>query len=89
MLPSYLRMIRFLRGIDYEILEYRPFYGSGYFKPWALPRRVDDAIGAWGASRHNPYLTSYARIVLRKPVSWISMDSASTDMDHRLGIASS
>lgn len=61
------RMFKLFRTIGYEIVEYQPFYGSGYFKRRRVLRRIDNWIGAWGANRRNPYLTSYVHVVLRRP----------------------
>lgn len=60
-------MFRLLRGIGYEVVQYRPFYGTGYFRGRRLLERVDEALGSWAASRRSPYLTSYVWLLLRRP----------------------
>jgi hypothetical protein len=60
-------MYRLLHGIGYEVVQYRPFYGTGYFQGRRLFERADEALGSWAASRRNPHLTSYVWLLLRKP----------------------
>jgi SAM-dependent methyltransferase len=54
-------------AIGYEIETYQPFYGTDYFLPIPVLRQLDAALSAWAARRRNPYLTSYAFVILRKP----------------------
>lgn len=61
------RMRDFLVGVGYEIIGFRAFYGSGYFKKVPLLGFVDSALTSWAARRRNPFLTSFAYLVLRKP----------------------
>lgn len=60
-------MRRLLGDIGYEVVEHRPFYGTGYFARWPLLSRIEQTVGAWSAARRNPYLTSYAWLLVRKP----------------------
>jgi hypothetical protein len=60
-------MFRLLRGIGYEVVEYRPFYGTGYFAGRPLLERIDHALGGWAAARANTHLTSYVWLLLKKP----------------------
>lgn len=60
-------MHRRLRAIGYEVLEFRPFYGSHYLNGVPVLRAIDDGFARWAARRRTPYLTSFARLQLRKP----------------------
>ncbi|HXF97238.1 MAG TPA: methyltransferase domain-containing protein [Gaiellaceae bacterium] len=60
-------MHRMLREIGYEVVAYRPFYGTGYFERWPILGRIERSISTVGAPRRNPYLTSYVWLVVRKP----------------------
>lgn len=62
-------MHRRLRAIGYEVLEFRPFYGTYYLDRVPVLRKVDDGLARWAARRRMPYLTSFARLELRKPES--------------------
>jgi hypothetical protein len=61
------RMVATLEAIGYEVQEYRPFYGTDYLKYIPVLGTIDAAIAAWAARRRNPYMTSYAFLLLRKP----------------------
>jgi SAM-dependent methyltransferase len=61
------RMRDFLLGVGYEIIHYRAFYGSGYFKKLPVLGLLDGALSSWAAHRRNPFLTSFVYLVLRKP----------------------
>ncbi|MGH7686715.1 MAG: class I SAM-dependent methyltransferase [Candidatus Dormibacteria bacterium] len=63
-------MHRRLRAIGYEVLEYRPFYGTYYLNGVPVLRSVEDGFSRWAARRRIPQLTSFARLQLRKPESW-------------------
>ena len=58
-----------LRAIGYEVLEFRPYYGTYYLGRLPVLRAVDDGLSRWAARRRMPYLTSFARLELRKPES--------------------
>jgi len=62
-------MHRRLRSIGYEVLEFRPFYGTYYLNSVPVLRAVEDGFSRWAARRRMPYLTSFARLQLRKPAS--------------------
>ena len=61
------RAVATLEAIGYEVQEYRPFYGTDYLKDVPVLGTIDAAIAAWAARRRNPYMTSYAFLLLRKP----------------------
>lgn len=61
------RMKRLFLDLGYEIDAYEPFYGTDYFTNFPLIREVDAWLTNWAARHRNPYLTSYAFLVLRKP----------------------
>lgn len=61
------RMRRRFRAIGYEVVEYRPFYGTYYLDRVPGLRAMETAFARWAAARHSPYLTSFARLQLRKP----------------------
>lgn len=60
-------MRTYLMGVGYEVVEYRPFYGSVYFEFMPGVRQVERSIARWAAQRRNPWLTSFAYLVVRKP----------------------
>jgi SAM-dependent methyltransferase len=60
------RMHRFFAELGYDVEAYEPFYGTDYFRKIPVLRRLDAWLTAWAARRRNPYLTSYAFLVLRK-----------------------
>lgn len=62
-------MHRRLRAIGYEVLEYRPFYGTYYLDRVPVARSVEARFSRWAAARRSPYLTSFARLQLRKAVA--------------------
>lgn len=60
-------MYAYLEGIGYEVVEYRPFYGSIYFDRLPGIRNVERALSRLAARRRTPRFTSFAYLVLRKP----------------------
>ena len=60
------RMQRFFAGLGYVVEAYEPFYGTDYFSKIPVLRQLDAWLTRWAARRRNPYLTSYAFLVLRK-----------------------
>lgn len=56
-------------AIGYEVLEYRPFYGTYYLDKVPGLRSIEAAASRWAASRRSPHLTSFARLQLRKPTT--------------------
>ena len=63
------RMHERFRSIGYEVLEYRPFYGTYYLDRVPGLRAMETAMSRWAANRENPHLTSFARLQLRRPQS--------------------
>ena len=60
-------MLAMLADIGYEILEYRGYFGSIYYSRIPLVRDFHK-IYSRNLYRHpNPYLTSFAQVILRKP----------------------
>lgn len=62
-------MHSYLTRVGYEVVEYRPFYGSVYFEFMPGVRQIERSIARWAAHRRNPWLTSFAYLVVRKPGS--------------------
>ena len=62
------RMINMLNGIGFEILEYRGLIGHKYFDRIPLAREIHNAYSKFLAKHPSPYLTSFAQVVLRKPM---------------------
>lgn len=60
-------MRRRLEMIGYEVVEYRPFYGTYYLNSVPPLRAVEERFSRWAAKRRNPHLTSFAQLQLRKP----------------------
>ena len=63
------RSIDRLRGLGYEIVEYRGYFGHPYYDRPALRavRALEQAKSAWLCRHPVPALTSYAVVILRKP----------------------
>jgi 2-polyprenyl-3-methyl-5-hydroxy-6-metoxy-1,4-benzoquinol methylase len=61
------RMRLFLETLGYEILEFRPFYGTWYFDRLPILRTMDDRFTSWAANRQSAYFTSYAYLIMRRP----------------------
>jgi ubiquinone/menaquinone biosynthesis C-methylase UbiE len=62
--PSMLAM---LTEVGYEILEYRGFFGNTYYKRIPIIRDLHKAYSHYLVQHPNPYLTSFAQVILRKP----------------------
>lgn len=60
-------MLRMLTGLGYEIVEYRGFFGNTYYRRLPLIRAFHQTYSRWLALHPNPYLTSFAQLILRKP----------------------
>jgi SAM-dependent methyltransferase len=62
------QQIQFFQGLGYEILEYRAYFGHGYYAkrlpPLDLLHRLKTSFLL---QKPSPYLTSYATIILRRP----------------------
>jgi hypothetical protein len=58
-----------LGEIGYEIVEFRPFYGSFYFVKFPVIRGLERRFTDWAANKGNPYFSSYAFLVVRKPAT--------------------
>jgi SAM-dependent methyltransferase len=74
-----LRMRRFLEAIGYEILEFRPFYGTAYFGRLPVLRTFDERLTSWAANRRSTHLTSFAYLILHRPVGTRSVSSPTFD----------
>lgn len=59
-------MREFLQSTGYDIIQFRPFYGTAYLDGVPVLRAVEREFSAWAARRQNPHLTSYTYLVLRK-----------------------
>jgi SAM-dependent methyltransferase len=61
--PSMLAM---LTGIGYKVLEYRGFFGNVYYRKIPVIRDLHKAYSEYLTRHPNPYLTSFAQVVLYK-----------------------
>jgi hypothetical protein len=63
------RQLQRLRGVGFDVVEYRAYYGTpGYYRPLKL-RWLDAAMSRVLQRFRVVAMTSYALVVLRKPVS--------------------
>ncbi|NOH01017.1 MAG: methyltransferase domain-containing protein [Chloroflexi bacterium] len=60
-------MLKMLREIGYEIVEYRGFFGTTYYSRIPIVREIHRAYTVFLSKHPNPYLTSWAQVILRKP----------------------
>lgn len=60
--------IKRLRQVGYEVLEYHGFFGHQYYSKIPVLRDLHGALQRLLVQRPSPYLTSYAYLVLRKPL---------------------
>ena len=61
--------IRRLNGVGFDILEYRSFYGHIYYRKIPLIRSLHRLVTRYLVGHPNPYLTSFAYLVLKKPAA--------------------
>lgn len=54
-------------AMGYQVVEYRPFYGTAYLRRVPVLRSLEDAFGRVAAGRRSPHFSSYAWLILRKP----------------------
>ena len=62
-------MHAYFGDLGYEVVEYRPFYGSVYFERMPGLRTVERTLSRRAAERRDPRFTSFVYLVLRKPVT--------------------
>lgn len=62
-------MLRMLNQIGYEIILYKGFFGHTYYSRIPILRDLHKAYSRYLVNHPNPYLTSFAQIILRKPVN--------------------
>ena len=62
-----LSMLEMLDGIGYEIVQYKGFFGNIYYTRIPILRNLHRSYTQYLVKHPNPYLTSFAQIVLRKP----------------------
>ena len=60
-------MLSMLTGIGFEIIEYQGLMGHRYFDRVPLLKEIHKAYSSFLAKYPNPYLTSFAQVILRKP----------------------
>ena len=60
-------MHAYLDRVGYEVVEYRPFYGSIYFDRLPVIRTVERALSRRAAQRRSPHFTSFTYLIVRKP----------------------
>ncbi|HEX2995278.1 MAG TPA: methyltransferase domain-containing protein [Anaerolineales bacterium] len=61
-------MLNMLTGIGFEIVEFQGLIGHSYFDRVPFIEQIHAAYSSFLAKHPNPYLTSFAQIILRKPV---------------------
>jgi hypothetical protein len=61
------KMIIMLTDIGYEIVEYKGIIGSIYYKRIPILRDLHKLYMDYLVKHPNPYLTSFAQVILRKP----------------------
>ena len=62
-------MLGMLTDIGFEIVEYQGLMGHGYFDRIPLVKEIHAAYSRFLAKHPSPYLTSFAQIILRRPVN--------------------
>ena len=65
--PSPRRMQKFT-ALGYTVIEYRPFYGTAYLQFFPVARRLEQSFHGMAAKRRSRLFTSYAWLILLKPV---------------------
>jgi SAM-dependent methyltransferase len=65
-------MMAMLTAIGYEIIEYRGFFGSTYYKRIPILRNLHRIYINYLIKHPNPLLTSFAQVILRKPESHLA-----------------
>lgn len=60
-------MISMLSQIGFEIIEYRGIFGNKYYRRIPVARELHSAFVHFLIKNPNPFLTSYAQVILRKP----------------------
>lgn len=60
-------MLNMLTETGYEVVEFRAFFGTTYYSRIPLLRDIHKAYTAFLHKYPNPYLTSFAQVILRKP----------------------
>jgi SAM-dependent methyltransferase len=61
-------MLGMLISIGFEIIEYQGLIGHSYFDRIPLVKEIHQAYSRFLIKHPNPYLTSFAQVILRKPV---------------------
>jgi SAM-dependent methyltransferase len=67
-IPSMLAM---LNEIGYEIIEYKGFFGSTYYKRIPILCDLHRFYTNYLVNHPNPFLTSFAQVILRKPENYL------------------
>jgi SAM-dependent methyltransferase len=60
-------MLAMLTKIGYEVIEYKGFFGTTYYTRIPIVRDIHKAYTVFLSNHPNPYLTSFAQVILRKP----------------------
>lgn len=60
-------MLAMLTEIGYEVIEYKGIFGTTYYTRIPLVRDLHKAYTVFLSKHPNPYLTSFAQVILRKP----------------------
>ena len=62
-------MLDMLIGTGFEVIEYQALMGHSYFDRMPLIKDIHAAYSRFLAKHPNPYLTSFAQVILQKPVA--------------------
>jgi len=63
------KMLNMLTGIGFEIIKYRGLIGHTYFGRIPIIKEIHGAYTKFLVKHPSPYLTSFAQVILRKPVA--------------------
>lgn len=66
-----MRQIRRLEKLNYTIIEYRGFFGHGYYKKIPIIKKAHTMLTNFLVRHPLPYLTSYAYLILKKTTSYL------------------
>jgi hypothetical protein len=61
------RTRRYYESLGYEVVDYRAFYGHGYFRSVPAIRTIDNWLSSLSCKWDSPFYSSYAYLRLRKP----------------------
>ena len=65
--PS-VRMVQRLSDIGFDVLEYNGYFGHEYYAAYPALQRLEEAKATWLSQHPTHLLTSYASLLLRRPL---------------------